>query len=199
MNYTPKQLNILHYLHRYQEEHGFSPTYAEIAKELGVSTITVFEHLQALEKKGAVRRRRHEARSVEIVDHGFLRDRAVARPIHVRGIFIPGEPLAPVPPGTEISVGEYFASKGESFAVRVRGDSLRVVNIMDGDHLVFESTSVAPENALVLAVQGEDCLVLRRFVRADGVERLEALDPDAPPPEGRAVMQAVCKGLVRKL
>ena len=68
MNYTPKQLQILKLIYQYQTEHGFAPTYAELAKNLSVSTITVFEHLEALERKGAIRRRRHEARSVEIID-----------------------------------------------------------------------------------------------------------------------------------
>ena len=61
MNYTPKQLQILRMIYEYQKGHGFSPTYAELAKDLGVSTITVFEHLEALERKNAIRRRRHEA------------------------------------------------------------------------------------------------------------------------------------------
>ena len=59
MNYTPKQLQILRLIQSYQRDHGYSPTYAELAKELNVSTITVFEHLEALERKGAITRRRH--------------------------------------------------------------------------------------------------------------------------------------------
>ena len=31
MNYTPKQLRILKMIYDYQQEHGFSPTYAELA------------------------------------------------------------------------------------------------------------------------------------------------------------------------
>jgi repressor LexA len=197
VNYTPKQLNILQFLYRYQEEHGFSPTYAEIAKELSVSTITVFEHLQALEKKKAIRRRRHEARSVEVLDRSFLQGRT-SRSLAVRGVFSQNEPLGQVAPGTEIFVGEVFNALGECFALKVKGDGLLVVHICDGDYLVFESTTVATENSLVLAFQEGGKAVLRRFVKSNGVERLEALDPSAPPPEGRAAIQAVCKGAVRK-
>ena len=63
MNYTPKQLQILQMIYQFQQQHNYSPTYAELAAALKVSTITVFEHLEALERKGAIRRRRHEARS----------------------------------------------------------------------------------------------------------------------------------------
>ena len=36
MNYTPKQLQLLKLIYDYQEEHGYSPTYAELAKMLSV-------------------------------------------------------------------------------------------------------------------------------------------------------------------
>jgi hypothetical protein len=68
MNYTPKQLNILNLVKKYTLEHGYAPTLAELAIELKVSTVTVFEHLEALERKGALTRRRHEARSIELKD-----------------------------------------------------------------------------------------------------------------------------------
>lgn len=86
MNYTPKQLQILRMIYDYQQENGYSPTYAELARQLGVSTITVFEHLEALERKGAIRRRRHEARSVEITEPTFLRQtQQQGRMLPVRG------------------------------------------------------------------------------------------------------------------
>jgi len=67
MNFTPKQLNLLNYIREYNREHGFSPTLAEMSVHFSVSTVTIFEHLEALERKGAIKRRRHEARSVEIL------------------------------------------------------------------------------------------------------------------------------------
>lgn len=71
MNYTPKQLEILRIIKRTIEEKGYSPTYAEIAGVMKTSPVTVFEHIGALEKKGAIRRRKYEARSMEIIDHAF--------------------------------------------------------------------------------------------------------------------------------
>jgi SOS-response transcriptional repressor LexA len=68
MNYTPKQLEILHIIKRSTKERGYSPTYAEIASVMDTSPVTVFEHITALEKKGAIRRRKYEARSLEISD-----------------------------------------------------------------------------------------------------------------------------------
>jgi SOS-response transcriptional repressor LexA len=71
MNYTPKQLEILRLIKKSQVERGYSPTYAELAKTMNVSPVSVFEHVAALEKKGAIRRRKYEARSLEITDSNF--------------------------------------------------------------------------------------------------------------------------------
>src|SRR5258706_10491853 len=96
MNYTPKQLQILKLIHAFQDEHGYAPTYAELAKQLGVSTITVFEHLEALERKNAIRRRRHEARSVEIIEPNFLREHATKKMLAVKGMIAAGLPIEAV-------------------------------------------------------------------------------------------------------
>ena len=71
MNYTPKQLEILRLIKKSQVDRGYSPTYQEIATVMEVSAVTIFEHITSLEKKGAVRRRKYEARSLEITDITF--------------------------------------------------------------------------------------------------------------------------------
>src|SRR5579864_8995853 len=112
MNYTPKQLQILKLIHHFQEEHGYSPTYAELAKQLNVSTITVFEHLQALERKNAIRRRRHEARSVEIIEPNFLREQSVRKSLPVKGNIAAGTPIEAVEMETEtLPLGDVFGCK----------------------------------------------------------------------------------------
>src|SRR5476649_1892695 len=96
MNYTPKQLQVLRMIYEYQKEHGYSPTYAELGKQIGVSTITVFEHLEALERKNAIRRRRHEARSVEIIEPNFLREQSTRKSLAIRGEIAAGAPIEAV-------------------------------------------------------------------------------------------------------
>ena len=55
--YTRRQLDILHFLSDYIRENGLSPTLEEIGDHLGVHRVTVFQHLNALERRGAVRRK----------------------------------------------------------------------------------------------------------------------------------------------
>ncbi|MFU8828323.1 MAG: LexA family protein, partial [Phycisphaerales bacterium] len=47
MNLTPKQLTILRLIRDSRVRCGYSPTMQELADELGVSKVTVFEHVEA--------------------------------------------------------------------------------------------------------------------------------------------------------
>ena len=75
MNLTPKQLRILQLVRDCRVTNGYSPTMQEIADELGISKVTVFEHVEALIKKGALTREKNKARSLSISDDAILPDR----------------------------------------------------------------------------------------------------------------------------
>jgi SOS-response transcriptional repressor LexA len=68
-------MKILDIISRSHRERGYSPTYAEIAEEMQVSPVTIYEHIGALEKKGAIVRHKYQARSIEILDRGYDKSR----------------------------------------------------------------------------------------------------------------------------
>ena len=68
MNLTPKQLRILQLIRDSRIRRGYSPTMQELADEIGVSKVTVFEHVEALIKKGALIREPNKARSLSIAE-----------------------------------------------------------------------------------------------------------------------------------
>jgi SOS-response transcriptional repressor LexA len=77
---TQKQKRILDFIRRHLESHELSPTYQEIADELDVSKITVFEHIQALIKKGFLENKgKHKCRALRLatphldLGDGFVR------------------------------------------------------------------------------------------------------------------------------
>jgi repressor LexA len=194
MNYTPKQLQILRLISEYQTRHKYSPTYAELARELNVSTITVFEHLEALERKGAIKRRRHEARSVELVEPMFVTHRTIP----VRAFFTPGRPLERAPSSDTAPVGELFGPVGLLFALRVRGSDLRPLGILDGDLLILESRDSAPSESWVVALQREGLATLCRCAKRKGSSCLIALSGKSKPlPLKQADLQGVVRGLIR--
>src|SRR5579862_6680379 len=201
MNYTPKQLQILKLIHQFQEEHGYSPTYAELAKQLGVSTITVFEHLEALERKNAIRRRRHEARSVEIIEPNFLREQTTRKSLQIKGAIAAGAPIEAVEVNTteELPLGEVFGCKPNSFMLRVKGDSMIEDHIMDGDLIVVEGRDTANDGEIVVALDENGQATLKRFYRENGKIRLQPSNPTMPPIiVDNCKIQGEFKGLIRR-
>lgn len=67
---TPTQLRILKLIDERTKRDGFSPTMQELAEELGVSKVTIFEHVAALVEKEAVTRDPHKARSLRVKTNG---------------------------------------------------------------------------------------------------------------------------------
>ena len=65
-----RQRQIVDYLGQYIQQHGFSPTLQEIAEAINVSSLaTIHEHLEALERKGVVKRYQGAVRGIELLDH----------------------------------------------------------------------------------------------------------------------------------
>ena len=68
MSLTKRQREILTYLSNYSEEHGYAPSFEEIATQFNYNSLaTVHEHLTNLERKGYIKRAYNESRGIELV------------------------------------------------------------------------------------------------------------------------------------
>lgn len=67
MTLTPRQLQLVDFVRDYTAENRVSPTYQQIADKLGVSKVTVVCHVEELERKRVIKRRKHASRSLEII------------------------------------------------------------------------------------------------------------------------------------
>jgi repressor LexA len=68
MALTRRQKQVLDFLIHFINRHGYSPSFEEMAGGLHLSSLaTVHKHLQVLERKGFIRRRYNQSRSVEVV------------------------------------------------------------------------------------------------------------------------------------
>jgi repressor LexA len=66
VNLTARQHQIVKFIYRYRKRNGLAPTLAEIAAELGISKVTVHEHISQLEKKGALEKEPYLSRSTKL-------------------------------------------------------------------------------------------------------------------------------------
>lgn len=66
---TKKQMLILDFIETFTQNYNYSPSYREIMKGLGLSSVSaVAEHIDNLVRKGALKKSPGEARSLQVVD-----------------------------------------------------------------------------------------------------------------------------------
>jgi len=200
---TQRQGHVLEQIHQALRETGHPPTVREIMERLGLSsTCTVQRHLEALERKGFIRRSRLKARTVEIIkaDDPRLVPRATVA-VPLLGTVAAGQPILAVE-----NIEDVFPLPAELvpeepvFCLRVKGDSMKGVGLFDGDLVVVHQQDFAEEGDIVVALI-EDEATIKTFRRRNGQIRLEPANPEIQPivvPEGQvAVLGRVILGLRR--
>src|SRR5688572_32922119 len=91
MSLTKRQHEILAFLGSYSEEHGYAPSFEEIAAQFNYNSLaTVHEHLTNLERKGYIKRSYNESRAIEILPSDAS-PRAVELPL--LGLVAAGMPI----------------------------------------------------------------------------------------------------------
>ena len=203
MNLTPKQLRILQLIRDSRVRKGFSPTMQELADEIGVSKVTVFEHVEALIKKGALVREANKARSLSIAEGTSVPDEERPLNFPLVGKIAAGYPIEKVPDQDEIDLQDLLgrrADRAESiFALKVEGDSMKDEGILDGDFILVQRTQVADNGDRVVALLPDGQTTLKTFYREDDHIRLQPANPEFDPIIVKfCQVQGIVKGVVRR-
>ncbi|QOI99287.1 MAG: transcriptional repressor LexA [Phycisphaeraceae bacterium] len=204
MNLTPKQLKILQLIRDWRVRRGYSPTMQELADEIGVSKVTVFEHVEALIKKGALVREPNKARSLSIAEGIAVPDESRPMRFPLVGKIAAGNPIERVADHDELDLTEFFAptpgrQANTTFALKVEGDSMRDEGILDGDFVVIERTQVAQNGDRVVALLPDGSTTLKTFFKEDDHIRLQPANPAFDPIRVKfCQIQGIVKGVVRR-
>jgi repressor LexA len=202
MNLTPKQLKILQLIRDWRVRRGYSPTMQELADEIGVSKVTVFEHVEALIKKNALVREANKARSLSIADGVSVPDEGRPLRFPLVGRIAAGHPIERVASEEEIDLTEMLApsaTAAATFALKVEGDSMRDEGILDGDYVLVERTQVAANGDRVVALLPDGSTTLKTFFKEDDHIRLQPANPNFEPIRVRfCQVQGIVKGVVRR-
>jgi repressor LexA len=200
VNVTPRQLDILRFIRAYRGRRGYSPTLQEIGDHLHLTKVTVFEHVEALERKGALHRGgKHRARSLQLdPDLDFPEDRPTRLPMV--GRIAAGEPIEAVEDTQSLDLEEVFDRPGGTFALRVAGQSMIDEHIRDGDYVICEKRNTARNGETVVALLEDGEATLKRFYKEKNRVRLQPANPDFQPIYARNVdIQGVVIGVLRTL
>ena len=157
---TTRQQEIWQFLVEYVDDHGYPPTVREIGDAVGLaSPSTVHAHLANLERAGLLRRDPTKPRAIELVGRRRSESpaaRATTPVLPLVGRIAAGGPLlAAESIEDEIAVPEPLGRNAD-FLLRVKGDSMIEVGILDGDVVVVRRQDDAREGDVVVALVGED-------------------------------------------
>ncbi len=187
MSLTPKQVEIFRLIRDARMSQGFSPTLQELAAGLGVSRVTVHEHVEQLIKKGALTRETNKARSLSVAEDFVLPDEmhdGISFPLV--GRIAAGYPIERLQDDESLNLESFFGprtgSVGATFALQVEGESMQDEGIFDGDYVIVERRNTARSGERVVALLPEGESTLKTFFKEkDGRIRLqpanEAFDP----------------------
>jgi repressor LexA len=203
LNLTPKQLHILTRIRDLRVARGYSPTMQELADELGVSKVTVFEHVEALIRKGALLRQANKARSLELSASVALPDEERHTRLPLVGTIAAGRPIEAVEEREHLNLEEVFAPPRNAslFVLKVRGDSMIDEHIRAGDYVVCEKRNVARNGQTVVALLESGEATLKKYYRErDGRIRLQPANDKYEPiwvaPDDLQI-QGIVVGVVR--
>ncbi|KKS80570.1 MAG: LexA repressor, repressor LexA [Candidatus Woesebacteria bacterium GW2011_GWC1_43_10b] len=197
-----RQKQILGFLKQYIQTYGVAPTLKQIAEAIDVSSLaTVHEHLETLEIKGIIKRKRGKSRSIELIEDttDFSGNNSITVPI--LGFIAAGVPIEPyTDPNAAIDLAPSFITgKKRVFVLQVRGDSMLGEQIRDGDHVVIEETENAKNGDIVVALLDNGMATLKRFFKEATRIRLEPANAAMQPIFAKNVkIQGRVVGLIRR-
>lgn len=190
-NLTPRQQEILDFIRSSLEVLGAPPTRTEICNAFGFASPNAAEdHLKALAKKGAIVLEAGSARGIRLVEQLGL---------PLVGSVAAGSPLLAVENQLgRVQVQAGLFSPRADYLLKVRGNSMVDVGILDGDLLAVHKTSEARNGQIVVARLGDEVTVKRLRRQGRRIELL-AENPDFAPieVEGPLAIEGIAVGLIR--
>ncbi|MEC7940035.1 MAG: transcriptional repressor LexA [Pseudomonadota bacterium] len=176
---TPRQQQVFDLIKGKIEDSGMPPTRAEIARELGFrSANAAEEHLKALARKEAIEIIPGASRGIRIL----LEDGAnEEQGLPLIGQVAAGEPiLAQEHVEMHYQVDPGMFKPQADFLLRVNGESMKDIGIMDGDLLAVHKTQDVRDGQVVVA-RVDDDVTVKRLERKGSTVLLHAENEEFSP------------------
>ena len=168
---SSKQKEILDFLKEEILRKGYPPSVREICDAVNLkSTSSVFAHLETLEKNGYIRKDPTKPRAIEIVDDSFQQVRTEMTSIPIVGTVAAGQPIL----ADENIIGFFpipmeLVPNAETFALKVKGDSMINAGIFNGDSIFVEKCDIAKNGDTVVALVEDSATVKTYYKEKDHI------------------------------
>lgn len=183
MSLTERQSEILAFLREHLRRHGHPPTLREVAGAFAIQPSAVAKHLDALAAAGEIELSPGRARGIRLRDAARLARESMAGTLALPlvGRVAAGAPIL----AAEHLEGEFHVDRAlfrppPDYLLKVRGDSMQGIGILDGDLVAVRRAPTAePGQVVVARVDGE--VTVKRFRRRGARIELIAENPDYAP------------------
>lgn len=179
---TKKQKQFLDVLKKYVAKHKQSPTVGELVKLLSASSPrAVTQYLDALERRGLIRRRRYEARGIELLDREeFGQTSTVTVPVVASAGCDDMSIFADRRFDEYVCVDKQLLESRRLenvVCIRAVGNSMDEAGINEGDYVLVEMTEAVQENDLIVAIV-DGFAVIKKLERANNAIILRPVSSD---------------------
>ncbi len=167
---TDKQQFILDFIKESINDSGYPPTVREIGDRFGITVKGAYDHMKAIEKKGFIKTEHNKSRAIVITgDDSEIKSIGISIPL--LGRIAAGSPiLAEENIEDYLSFPEEMFSKGEYFALTIKGDSMIEGGIFDGDVAVIKKQNTANNGDIVAALIDEEATLKVFQKTADSIK-----------------------------
>ena len=166
---TKKQKELFDYLKEYMSNNQISPSFEEMKEAVNLKSKSGIHRLvSSLEERGFIKRLKHKARAMEIVNKNstLLENSTNSIEIPLIGSIAAGEAIEAIEnPNEQISIPASMTSPNSKyFGLKVKGLSMIDKGIFDGDIAVIRKTNNV-ENGKIAAVITEDNEVTLKTIK----------------------------------
>jgi repressor LexA len=199
-----RQKEIVEFISQYIQKNNTSPTLQEIATAMGLSSLaTVHEHINALVKKGVLKKYDGAVRGLEIISEKF--ESALSGiELPLVGYIAAGKPIDALDDNYEtVTVSpDMVSSVKKCFVLQVKGDSMIEEGIFNGDYVVIQKQDTADNGDIIVALLDNGFATLKTYYRESGGKiRLQPANPKMDPiytTEDNLIIQGKVTGVIRK-
>lgn len=147
---------------------GIPPTVREICAALKLkSTSTAHRYINILVDEGLLEKAGDLSRGIRLSGRGATR-------VPLMGTVTAGQPITAIEDITDyINFQEDRHYVSPLFALKIRGESMINIGILDGDIVIVEQASTAKNGDIVVALVDNSDATCKRFFKEDGHYRLQ--------------------------
>lgn len=175
---TPRQRQIFRFIKDYSKKNGYSPTYLDIGKAVGLtSSATIYNHIKTLEKKGYIKRMRGVSRGIEILIDKEPTDTELIF-VSVLGKITGNSALEENGDEVSLTVPKQYLADSDlksCFALKVKGSGLISEGCLNNDYILLSYSEKAINNETALIQLDNNVATIRKIQNApEGIKLVSA-------------------------